>query len=167
VRVTGCLPIVDRLGQCYTAVMRIRRRTLLLGLLAVVLVGGPLTWFLWNAVPMMRYIQRSRRIINQKIIALEGRRPANVAPELWSECVAWASIAYCNTCFSEEHASYQAMCRFEQQLDEKLKGDVDLTTFVWIADRLAETGPRGKEYISRWREQLNRSLQQAGQKKIP
>ena len=57
------------------------------------------------------------------------------------------------------------MCRFEKQLDDKLKGDVDLTTFVWIADRLAETGPPGKEYISRWRKQLNLRLRPAGQKK--
>ena len=77
---------------------------------------------------------RSHRI-NEKICSLQERRPANVTAEAWSDCVAWASIAHCNICFSEEHTSYEAMCRFEEQLDDQLRGEVDLNTFAWIGDR--------------------------------
>ena len=109
-----------------------------------------------------RYYRRSRAI-NMKICSLEKRRPAHVSAEIWSECVAWASIAHGNICFSKEHTDYEAMCRFERQLDDKLKEDVDLTTLEWIGDRLAETGPHGQQYMDKWREQWKSILQRVEQ----
>ena len=53
------------------------------------------------------------------------------------------------------------MCQFEEQLDEKLKGDVDLSTIEWIGDRLAETSPHGQQYMKNWREQW-KALQEWG-----
>ena len=133
--------------------MKRQQQSLYLGCLILVIVGvGFLVWIASNAVPQMRYNQRSHRI-NEKIIALRERQPPNVSERLWTECVAWASIAHCNICFSEGHTSYEAMCRFEEQLDEKLQGEVDLDTIEWIGERLAETGPHGRQYMNKWREQ--------------
>ena len=142
------------------------RRPLLFGCLPLlILVIGLLVWIGSKAVPLVRYSKHSRSI-NEEIKALRDRRPATVSPQLWEECVAWASIAHCNICFSEEHASYQAMCRFEEQLDEKLKGNVDLDTIEWIGDRLAETGPHGQRYMTNWREQW-KALQRPGKRVEP
>lgn len=133
--------------------MHISRRTKLLGCLIPIIVGiGLFAWFASMAIPLMRYGQRSRNI-NHKICALENRRPPNVDPELWHECIAWASIAHGNICFSEGLTSYSAMCRFDEQLDEKLKGEVSMDTIHWIGERLAETGPHGERYMMKWRKQ--------------
>jgi hypothetical protein len=60
------------------------------------------------------------------------------------------------------------MCRFDEQLTERLKGDVDLKTFEWIGDRLAETGPFGQHYMVKWRKQFPvvvlRELEKVGEK---
>jgi hypothetical protein len=140
--------------------MRVRH-PLLFGLLpTLIVVVGLLVWIAPKWVARNKYIHCSRRI-NEKIKSLDERRPATIDPRLWDDCVAWASIAHCNICFSEEHASYEAMCRFEGQLDQKLKGEVDLATIEWIGDRLAETGPHGQRYMRDWREQWKARIQQA------
>jgi hypothetical protein len=129
------------------------RRPLFFGFLPlVILLAGASVWIGLKAIPMKQYSQRSFRI-HEKIMALRDRRPASVSPQVWEECVGWIVTAQGNICFSEEDASYRAMARFEEQLDEKLKGDVDLGTIEWIGDRLAETGPRGQQYIANWRDQ--------------
>lgn len=143
------------------------RRPLLLGCLPILIItAGISAWFVARAIPLIRYNHRSQGI-NEKIKALAGRRPANVSPELWQECVAWASIAEGNICFSEKHASYETMCRFERQLDEKLKNDIDLATIEWIGDRLAETGPHGQQYMAKWREQWKAMQKQLKQERLP
>jgi hypothetical protein len=128
----------------------------------LILAVGMAAWFAWTAIPLMRYNQRSHKI-NEKIKSLEAQRPPDVGADLWNECVAWASIAHCNICFSEEHTTYEAMSGFEQQLDEKLKEPVDLPTIVWIGERLAETGPHGQQYMKKWREKWTRMIQHAEQ----
>lgn len=148
--------------SCY-APMKMRH-PLLLGLLPqLILIVSFLVWGAPKWVAIKSYNQCSQRI-GGKICSLEKRRPATVNPQLWEECVGWASTAQGNICYSEEHASYGAMCRFEQQLDEKLKEDVDLATIMWIGDRLAETGPHGQQYMANWRKQWA-ALQTAEQSK--
>jgi hypothetical protein len=47
------------------------------------------------------------------------------------------------------------MRQFENDLDAKLKEDVDIDTLKWIGERLAKTGPNGAQYFPkvRWWEQ--------------
>jgi hypothetical protein len=109
-------------------------------------------------VSIERYNCTSRRI-RERIYALDERRPANIRPQLWADSVGWAGIAQGNICFSEEHTTYEAMCRLEEQLDEKLKGKIDLGTLEWIWDRLAETGPHGQSYVSTFRKAWKELIQ--------
>ena len=140
--------------------MRVRH-PLLFGLLPLlILIVGFGAWVGPTWVAMYRYSQRSHRIW-EKLCNLERRRPTTVSPRLWEESVGWAVTAHGNICYSEEHASYDAMCRFEKELDEKLEGDVDLGTIQWIGDRLAETGLHGQRYMTKWREQW-KALQEWG-----
>lgn len=131
-------------------------------LLLVCLIIGFLIAAAFEVYPRMRYSQRSRRT-NNKIIALMNRKPTKLNEKQWEQYVGWASIAYCNICCSEGHASYKAVCRFEEQLDEKLKEEIQLETIDWIGDRLAETGPHGQRYMKNWREQWNEMIQAADQ----
>lgn len=142
-------------------------KTTKIGCLILLVVGiGMFVWIVSNAVPLMKYSQRSRRI-NDTIRSLEQRRPANVDAELWQECIAWASTAHGNICFSEGHTSYSSMCRFEEQLDEKLKEEVDIDTIEWIGERLAETGPNGQQYMTKWQKQWQAILDHFGKKEEP
>ena len=139
------------------------KRTFLFGCLPLlILFIGVVVWVAWTAIPQMRYNQRSRRI-NQKIADLRAQQPPDVRADLWNECIAWASIAHCNICFSEGHTTYEAMVRYEEDLEEKLEGDVDLTTIEWIGERLAETGPHGQQYMEKWRKQWQSMIQHAEQ----
>lgn len=125
--------------RCENGMSRYSRRLLIVGLclafLAIACCVGAIA-------PKYRYSHRYHRILN-KLQALQEQRPEGVDAQSWNECTAWASIGFANICFSKPHTSYEAMSRFEDQLDEKLKEKVDLATIAWIGDRLAETGPHG------------------------
>jgi len=142
---------------------------LIIVIVAVLIVAGFLSGPVYRLVSERRYNMRSQAI-NKKIIALESRNPKNISEKMWSECVAWASIAHVNICFSERHTSYQAMCDFENRLDEKLKTEVDLSTIEWIGKRLAETGPHGQRYMTvtvKWWKQWEGILEEIGQEHEP
>ena len=94
-----------------------------------------------------RYNHKSGQI-QEKINTLRSQKPDSISEEMWNECLDWAGIAHVNICFSERHAPYEALCRFEKQLDEKLKQQIDLSTIEWIGKRLEETGPHGHRYMN-------------------
>lgn len=120
-------------------------------LIVAVVVGA---FFTTHVLRQRRYGQTSYRI-SQKIHSLIARRPPHVPPDLWEDCVGWAVTAHGNICYSEGHTPYSSMCEFEQDLDEKLAGPIDLDTLRWIGERAAATGPRGEHYMRKvgWREQ--------------
>jgi hypothetical protein len=126
---------------------------------ALAIVAAVLAWGAAKVIPLRRYNLRSQSI-NAKICALQERRPVNVSEKLWEDCIAWTSIAHCNVCFSEGHTKYEAMLRYEQDLDEKLKGQVDLDTLKWIGARLEKSGPHGQHYFVKvkWWEQWESTL---------
>jgi hypothetical protein len=117
--------------------------------------------------PQSRYGHASQRI-RAKILSINARKPANIDAKLWDECVTWAVTAHCNICFSEGHTKYIAMLDYEKDLDEKLKGEVDLETLKWIGERLEKTGPHGQQYFVtvRWWEMWDFTLR-AHAKSLP
>lgn len=126
----------------------------------LVLIGlSSALWLATEAYSLRRYNLQSRRI-NDTICTLRERKPPNVSEKLWEDCVAWASIAHCNVCFSESHTKYTAMLEYEKDLDDKLKGPVDLGTMKWIGERLEKTGPHGQQYFVKvnWWQQWEATL---------
>ena len=121
---------------------------LLVAIVALLLVTAVV-----RVYPERRYNLASHRI-NRKICDLQSRRPEGVSPELWDFKVTWASIAFCNICFSEGHAPYEEMCRLERELDVRLQAPIDLQFFDWLWERLAQTGPHGRRYVERWQAEL-------------
>lgn len=102
----------------------------------------------WVSVSI--YLRRASSI-NDKICALQQRRPVDVAAKPWQSAIGWASIAHCNICATPSHCSYEAMCNYEKELDAKLQGHVDLQTIAWIFEKLSDTGPHGRRYIIRFK----------------
>jgi len=142
-----------------TNVSRFRRYGCVAGAVVSVACFGSALWYL---VPIKRYGDTANRI-NAKIVSLRDRRPLAVDQQRWNECVTWASIASINIFVSETITSCEAMRRFEQELDEKLKVAVDGRTIKWVFDNLTGVSPRGEEYMSRFRANWDRSLREVAQ----
>jgi hypothetical protein len=53
------------------------------------------------------------------------------------------------------------MRRFQSELDEKVNGDVDMTTILWIWDRYTTLTPAGGEY-QRFRRVMLDEVEQVG-----
>jgi hypothetical protein len=89
------------------------------------------------------------------IAGLHGRQPLEVDKNTWEEAVYLTTTAYGNVCYSPEHVSNAEMVRLRNDLDEKLKSKVGINTLLWIWDRLAQTGPHGRQYITRFKPMLH------------
>lgn len=120
-----------------------------IGLAAVVL--ATLTWVYVTQVRPLGLYYGKNRAIARTIENLEHSIPAGVNPHQWRELTTLTGIAFGNVCFSPSHASYAEMCRFEADLDAKLREDTppDIETLRWIWMRLGQTGPHGKQYVER------------------
>lgn len=103
-------------------------------------------------VPVGRVTEyvRLQRQMGTSIRCLNPTNP-NVNPDDW-DCAHFRTwVAYENVCFDPRLVNTVEMYRLRDDLDRKLKGNVDLDTLVWIWNRLAETGPHGKKYVERFR----------------
>jgi hypothetical protein len=107
------------------------------------------------AVPSVRWTlhrleySREQRVTYELVKQLRQRRPAAVAPLRWDAATSWAVTAYVNVCFSPEHVSLEELKRFRADLEQRLRGPVDLETVDWFWHRLGRTGPHGRGYHQR------------------
>jgi hypothetical protein len=99
-------------------------------------------------VPAARISAYSRlyRQLDDRVRALNPSDPLLVDPAAWDCAHGWAVTALANVCFSPEHVGFDEMRRLSDDLDVKLRGQVDLKALAWLWDRLGTTGPHGKEY---------------------
>jgi len=97
---------------------------------------------------------RIHRQLYDSIRDLKPSNQASVSPAVWECASDWTITAYGNICFSPEHVETAEMYRLRDELNGKLGGFIDLDTLIWIWDRLAKTGPHGKQYIERYRPQF-------------
>jgi hypothetical protein len=113
---------------------------------------------------LREYVQE-QRAGRELVVQLQHGRPADIDPETWEWATNWAITAYCNVCFSPEHVSLEELRRFNADLEERLRGPVDLETVHWVWDRLGRTGPHGKSYQERFEPQYREGLGVAGQRR--
>ncbi len=83
--------------------------------------------------------------------SLENRRPATVSERAWNNGIGWSVNALYNICVSPGQGRLEDMTRFRMALEDKLQGDVDLSVFDWIWDRIGEVGPYGRHYTDKFR----------------
>ena len=115
-------------------------------------------WVGWQMATWHAYCQESQRTWNTLHTTLRERRPPNISQHEWDEGVDWAVNAHTNTFIGPEGASFQSMKQFGDQLDDKLKNEVDFSIFDWIWDQLEQAGPAGKQY-GRYRALFQENLQ--------
>jgi hypothetical protein len=99
-----------------------------------------------------------RRRLTSLVESLRGRRPANVSEPIWNRGVDWTVTAHCEVFFSPEHASFANLTAYGKELEEKLRGPVDVNIFDWIWDQLEMAGPGGQRYVERFRPQLHEDM---------
>jgi hypothetical protein len=117
-------------------------------MIATALLAPFLAWF---AAPLARIIefQRVQRRMDAVIRNLRPSPLRNVNPTVWDCAHSITITAYVNICFGPGHVSTAEMYRLRDDLDRKFRDEIDLDTLVWIWERLAETGPHGRDYVAR------------------
>ena len=120
---------------------------LLIGATAVlILLVGP---FAIQLGQLFNYA-RHRRAAAETVESLSESRPPGVSARTWDDATGWATTAYHNVCFSDDHVQLSELKKFAADIEQRCAGDVDLSTIDWIWKRLAETGPHGKQYVARF-----------------
>src|SRR4051794_6873902 len=92
---------------------------------------------------------RLQRQMDDSIRSLRPSDPTGISPTEWDCALGWTVTAYCNVCFSPGHVGTPEMYRLRDDLARKLDRRIGVDTLAWIWDRLAQTGPHGKQYVER------------------
>lgn len=98
--------------------------------------------------------------IEQKIRSLVQRRPADMTRGQWGSAVAWTLNLHGNSLVRFE-ADYSSIKAFDRRLEEKLRGDVDMSTIHWIWDEYAKLTPHGASY-QRFKEMMQEEIDGVG-----
>jgi hypothetical protein len=109
---------------------------LLIGLLAVLIVPvyrQAARWHEWRRVSSE---------LTTKIMSVAARRPADVPAEQWREAVRWTANLIVQVYFGPSEDDPNGLQRLCDSFDDKIAGDVDLTTLQWVWDE-CEKSPRG------------------------
>jgi len=115
-------------------------------------------------VPIGRYAEWVR-VMRQTRTMIENARPSSSAavnPVAWDGAHGWVLNAYANICASPEHVSTEEMYLLREDVQEKLTTASDFETLLWIWNRLGETGPAGKHYVTKFRPQFRYFLPSPG-----
>jgi endo-beta-N-acetylglucosaminidase D len=93
--------------------------------------------------------RRTYRKMDTALQILLVKKPKEVSLARWEDAVRWTNNACSNVCFSPAHIDLPEFQRFCDELNQKVKGKVDLDTLKWIWSRLASTGSHGRNYVAR------------------
>jgi hypothetical protein len=91
--------------------------------------------------------------------SLYERRPPDASKQEWEHSVSFLVISHMNVFVDPFHGSYDALRRFGDQLDAKLKDPIDRSIVEWVWDRMAETSPQGTQYIERFRPEFRQGVE--------
>ncbi|HUQ67995.1 MAG TPA: hypothetical protein VM165_00640 [Planctomycetaceae bacterium] len=133
------------------------------GLRSLLLAVSVCAVFLAGYGLFLRRIVEPRRqadAVERHLESLAQRRPQEVSPQQWESAVAWTLNLHGNSLLRFQ-ADGPTISRFEQRLSEKLSGDVDLTTILWIWDEYAALCPGGASY-QRFRSMMIEEIEGGG-----
>jgi len=128
------------------------RRRLLRSALVVVVVGGiAFVDYRVSLAPFLRWRRTNARICSV-VDGLAQRRPKNVTRKQWVWVVGNTHNALCNClylpgCIIDEERYY----RFADELEEKNRGEITLSTIDWIWDEIEQMSRNGRSYSERYR----------------
>jgi len=129
-------------------------------LLGVALMGGLAFFYVQLIRPQMLFSEERRAIERLLHRWWENRPPPGINAHCWEQAWILAYNGFGNVCFSPSHVSLREMRRLKADLEAKMHQPATLASLRWLWDRLAETGPHGKEYITRMTPLLDDVLEQ-------
>jgi hypothetical protein len=136
-----------------------------LGAVAAAVVLGVLLscfarWY-WAATG---FIEKERQI-KATVESLAKRRPHAMTRGQWGCAVAWTVNLVGNSGLQNE-SKLDDLSRFQRELDQRTKGEVDMATILWIWDQHAKLTRAGKEY-QRFRRQMLAEIESVGENDDP
>jgi len=115
-----------------------------LGLLAAsALAFGMCVWLLVIR-PQQQHMEWYRMVEN-RILTLATKRPADVSPKQWAFCLHWTWNLHTNA-GNYNNFDRAASEEFLAEFDRRLNGKVDLRTIEWIWDQYVEHSQGGHRY---------------------
>lgn len=121
-------------------------------------LAGTLVYYFLALRPMALFFEEKRTMDRLLEQWWEGRPPPGVNEHRWKETWGIAYNGFGNVCFSPEHVSLAEMHRLKADLQAKMHQPATLESLRWLWDRLAETGPSGREYITRMKPLLEEAI---------
>ncbi len=132
----------------------LRRLLIVITAIAVLLAG--FAWFDEH----YREPFRRNRLLREQLKGLALRRPPELTPKQWESAVAWTINLHGNSLLPFE-ADARTIRSFQQRLETKLQGKVDLDTIHWIWNEYAGLCPHGKSY-QRFHAQMMEEIEAGG-----
>lgn len=121
----------------------------LIALTVYLVVGGGAFW-LWVFDPAMRHAEFCRAT-KAEFASLAKKRPPTVTRKQWENVVAWTLNAHGNCITIARNMPQADRDQFLAELQERLRGPVDLATIDWIWDELVRLTSGGRSYSDNWR----------------
>lgn len=137
--------------------------SLLRSTLIVVLLGGIVyTHYHFSLAPWLKFRRASERILHA-VDGLAQRRPKDVTRKQWGWVVGWTHNGVCNClylpgCLRDKERYY----RFADELEERSRGEIGLSTIDWIWDEFEAISKGGRSYSERFRPTTPEHFREAG-----
>lgn len=110
-----------------------------------------LSCYVWFRKAVVEPRERAGQI-KTIIDSLAAKCPSSITSDQWEIAMWWTHNLTGNSSLKEE-AKLDDLRRFQNELEEKSRGDVDMTTIFWIWDQHAKLTPAGERY-QRFRQQM-------------
>lgn len=136
--------------------LRFGTRTVFTALALLALCFSGYGWFHRKIVAPRRHADA----VERKLESLIHRRPRDMTRGQWGSAVAWTLNLHGNSLlmFEAEGPSIKA---FEQRLEQRLAGEVDMETIHWIWNEYADLCPHGASY-QRFKVQMQEEIDSVG-----
>lgn len=135
---------------------RFSMRSLLATILALSFLFAGVAWIYHTIVAP----HRRADAVEELLRSLVSRRPSDMSRGQWGSAVAWTLNLHSNSLLMFE-ADGPTIGAFEDQLQAKLAGDVDMQTIHWIWDEYANLCPHGASY-QRFKPQMMEEIASIG-----
>ncbi len=130
-------------------------------IITMVSVGIVLSAFYFSWEPVFRFRHTYDKIYTA-VDNLVDRRPKGVTIKQWENAISWTlnDIGNC-LCQPDYIKDMKRLYNFADQLDEKLKNEVDMSTIDWIWDEIAIISTGGQQYSEKYRPTTPERLKEA------
>ena len=131
--------------------LRFSVRTMLLGLTGIAVLTALLVPPATHLARWREHNALTQRVVH-RITTMKSRKPTGVPGAQWSQAVDWTANLIAQVYFSPIESDPDSLRQLAESLDERARGQVDLSTLQWIWDECEKAPRDGAEYAIRFRD---------------